>query len=92
MAKGYYLVIQDKTTCGGTIIEGDPNHTLLGRAIAREQDSVTCGQYPGVYNIVGHIPDDSVVGRKFAGTQHSRSSCPCQAGLIPSVTVRTYDR
>jgi uncharacterized Zn-binding protein involved in type VI secretion len=92
MAKGYYLVIQDKTTCGGIITEGDPTHTLMGKAIAREQDRVTCGKFPGIFVIVGHIPADSVMGRKFAGTQHSKSSCPCQANFIPSITTRTYER
>ncbi|MFC0224916.1 PAAR domain-containing protein [Serratia aquatilis] len=91
MAKGYYLVVQDKTTCGGIIIEGDPSHTLFGKAIAREQDRVTCGKHPGMYIIVGHIPGDSVMGRKFAGTLHSKSSCPCQASFIPSMMNDTYE-
>ncbi|QUT17943.1 PAAR domain-containing protein [Rahnella inusitata] len=90
MAKGYYLVIKDKTTCGGIITEGDPTHTLFGKAIAREQDRVTCGKHPGMFIIVGHIPGDSVMGRKFAGTLHSKSSCPCQARFIPSMINDTY--
>jgi hypothetical protein len=91
MAKGHYLVIQDKTTCGGIITEGDITHTLFGRAIAREQDRVTCGKFPGMFIIVGHIPGDSVMGRKFAGTLHSKSSCPCQARFIPSMLMDTYE-
>lgn len=91
MAKGHYLVIQDKTTCGGIITEGDKTHTLFGKAIAREQDQVTCGKHPGMYIIVGHIPGDSVMGRKFAGTLHSKSSCPCQARFIPSMLMDTYE-
>ncbi|GAB2947089.1 PAAR domain-containing protein [Hafnia psychrotolerans] len=91
MAKGYYLVIKDKTTCGGIITEGDPTHTLFGKAIAREQDRVTCGKHPGMFIIVGHIPGDSVMGRKFAGTLHSKSSCPCQARFIPSMINDTYE-
>ncbi|OMQ21469.1 PAAR domain-containing protein [Serratia oryzae] len=91
MAKGHYLVIQDKTTCGGIITEGDTTHTLFGRAIAREQDRVTCGKHPGMFIIVGHIPGDSVMGRKFAGTLHSKSSCPCQARFIPSMLMDTYE-
>jgi uncharacterized Zn-binding protein involved in type VI secretion len=85
VAKGHYLVIQDKTTCGGIITEGDLTHTLFGRAIAREQDRVACGKHPGTYIIVGHIPGDTVNGRKFAGTLHSFSSCPCKARFIPSM-------
>ncbi|WP_156292686.1 S-type pyocin domain-containing protein [Serratia oryzae] len=91
MAKGHYLVIQDKTTCGGIITEGDITHTLFGRAIAREQDRVTCGKHPGTYIIVGHIPNDTVNGRKFAGTLHSFSSCPCKARFIPSMLNDTYE-
>jgi len=91
MARGYYLVIQDKTTCGGVIIEGEPTHTIMGKAVARERDRVTCGVFPGIYIIVGHIPGDAVLGRKFAGTLHSQSSCPCQARLIPSMTNDTYE-
>ncbi|PVZ79397.1 hypothetical protein C9426_33740 [Serratia sp. S1B] len=91
MAKGYYLVIQDKTTCGGIITEGEMTHTILGKAVAREQDRVTCGKHPGTYSIIGHIPGDSVMGRKFAGTLHSFSSCPCKARFIPSMLMDTYE-
>lgn len=91
MAKGYYLVLGDKTTCGGKILGGDPTHTLFGKAIAREQEPVTCGQHPGIYMITGHIPGDSVMGRKFAGTLHSKSSCPCQARFVPSMINDAYE-
>lgn len=91
MAKGYYLVLGDKTTCGGKILGGDPTHTLFGKAIAREQEPVTCGQHPGIYMITGHIPGDSVMGRKFAGTLHSKSSCPCQARFTPSIVIHAYE-
>ncbi|WP_171524053.1 PAAR domain-containing protein, partial [Acinetobacter nosocomialis] len=40
MAKGYYLVQGDKTTCGGKILEGDPTNTIEGIPVTREQDSV----------------------------------------------------
>lgn len=30
MAKGYYLVKGDMTTCGGKILEGDPTDTVMG--------------------------------------------------------------
>lgn len=92
MAKGYYLVIGDKTTCGGKIIGGNPDHRLMGKAIAREQEQVTCGKVPGIFVIVGSIPANSIHGRKFAGTLHSQSSCPCQARFIPSITTKTYER
>ncbi len=91
MAKGYYLVIKDATTCGGMITEGDPTHTLFGKAIAREQDRVTCGKFPGMYAIIGHVPGDSINGRKFAGTLHSKSSCPCQARFTSSMNNDSYE-
>ncbi|MGP9437654.1 PAAR domain-containing protein [Ewingella sp. AOP8-B2-18] len=91
MAKGYYLVVEDETTCGGIIIEGDTTHTLFGRAVAREEDRVTCGKHPGTYYIIGHIPGDKIHGRNFAGTLHSKSSCPCEAEFIPSMVDDTYD-
>lgn len=91
MAKGYYLVLGDKTTCGGKILSGEPTHTIMGNPVAREQDPVTCGQHPGIYKIVGHIPGDSILGRKFAGTLHSKSTCPCQAKFVPSMVNDAYD-
>jgi hypothetical protein len=91
MARGYYLVVEDETTCGGIIIEGDTTHTLFGRAVAREEDRVTCGKHPGTYYIIGHIPGDKIHGRNFAGTLHSKSSCPCEAEFIPSMVDDTYD-
>lgn len=91
MAKGYYLVQGDKTTCGGKILEGDPKNTMAGIPVSREQDRVTCGKHSGTYNIIGCIPQNRVNGRKYAGTLHSKSSCPCAAMLIPSHRERTYE-
>ena len=91
MAKGYYLVLGDKTTCGGKILSGEPTHTIMGNPVAREQDPVTCGNHPGIYKIIGHIPGDSIMGRKFAGTLHSKSSCPCQARFVASMVNDAYD-
>lgn len=91
MAKGHYLGVGDQTTCGGVIIEGDATHVLMGKAVAREQDRVTCGKHSGTYIIVGHIPGDSIHGRKFAGTLNSQSNCPCQAWFIPSLVNDTYE-
>lgn len=91
MAKGYYLLQGDITTCGGKILEGDPTNTLMGIAVAREGDKVTCGKHTGIFKIVGHIPLNSANGRKLAGTLNSTSSCPCNARLIPSHQVRSYE-
>ena len=92
MAIGYYLVQGDKTTCGGRIIDGASNHSLFGKAIARDRDRVTCGKHPGIYMIAGGIADDSVHGRKMAGTLDSVSTCPCKARFVPSMLQDTYDK
>lgn len=47
MGTGYFLVRGDKTTCGGKIIEGADDHTIMGIPQARDMDRVTCGRYPG---------------------------------------------
>lgn len=92
MAKGYYLVQGDMTTCGGKIVEGASDHLLFGKAIARDRDRVTCGQHPGMYMIAGGIANDTVHGRKMAGTLDSTSSCPCRARFVPSMMQDTYEK
>nr|EKU7608040.1 PAAR domain-containing protein [Citrobacter freundii] len=91
MAEGNYLVVGDKTTCGGLIVEGDDTFTIMGIPVAREMDKVTCGQHPGTYMITGSIPGDSLNDRGYAGTLHSKSSCPCQARFIASMVDDTYE-
>ncbi|KAB8308357.1 hypothetical protein EH228_13265 [Erwinia endophytica] len=92
MAKGYYLVQGDMTTCGGKIVDGAGDHRLFGKAIARERDRVTCGQHPGIYMIAGGIANDIIHGRKMAGTLDSVSSCPCRARFVPSMMRDTYEK
>ncbi|CAQ84608.1 S-type pyocin domain-containing protein [Photorhabdus asymbiotica] len=84
MAIGYFLLVGDKTTCGGQIITGDHTMTFNGRATAREGDKVTCGKHPGTYMIVGGVSDVFDMGRKLAGTLDSVSTCPCRARFINS--------
>ncbi|NHB92852.1 S-type pyocin domain-containing protein [Photorhabdus cinerea] len=91
MAIGYYLLVGDKTTCGGQIITGDHTMTFDGRATAREGDKVTCGKHPGTYMIVGGISDMFDMGRKLAGTLDSVSTCPCRARFINSV-MDSYEK
>ncbi|TGF76227.1 hypothetical protein DAH39_30910, partial [Escherichia coli] len=52
MGTGYLLVRGDKATCGGKIIEGADDHTIMGIPQARDMDRVTCGRYPGMFIIV----------------------------------------
>jgi len=92
MAEGYYLVQGDKTTCGGKIITGAEDHSLFDRPVAREQDGVTCGQYPGLFRIAGGIDNDTIHGRRMAGTLDSLSTCPCRAKFVPSMLQDTYEK
>ena len=91
-AKGFYLVQGDKTTCGGRIITGAEDHTLFGKPVAREQDGVTCGKFPGIYKVAGGIDNDIIHGRRMAGTLDSFSTCPCRAKFIPSMMNDTYEK
>lgn len=92
MAEGNYLVQGDKTTCGGRITTGAEDHTLFDKPVAREQDSVTCGQHPGLYKIAGGIDNDTIRDRRMAGTLDSYSTCPCKAKFIPSMWDDTYEK
>ncbi|HAT1610730.1 TPA: PAAR domain-containing protein [Raoultella planticola] len=91
-AKGYYLVQGDKTTCGGRITTGAEDHTLFDKPVAREQDRVTCGKHAGLYRIAGGIDNDTIHGRRMAGTLDSYSTCPCKAKFIPSMMDDTYEK
>lgn len=91
-AEGFYLVQGDKTTCGGKITTGAEDHTLFDKPVAREQDSVTCGQHAGLYKIAGGIDNDTIHDRRMAGTLDSYSTCPCRAKFIPSMMDDTYEK
>ena len=91
-AKGFYLVQGDRTTCGGRITTGAEDHTLFDKPVAREQDSVTCGKHAGLYKIAGGIDNDTIHGRRMAGTLDSCSTCPCKAKFIPSMMNDTYEK
>ncbi|XBS69322.1 PAAR domain-containing protein [Acerihabitans sp. KWT182] len=82
MAQGYFIRVGDKTTCGGTVISGDPAYKMGGRRVARQGDRVTCGKDRKVYVIAGGISSMSSMGLKFAGTLDSVSACRCKARLI----------
>lgn len=85
MAKGYFLHIGDKSTCGGEICTGSATLHFHGMGAARAGDIVTCGKFPGKYEIVGGLPRRRNGGQLLAGTLHSVSSCLCRATFIPSI-------
>ncbi len=85
MARGYFLHIGDKTTCGGEIRTGSATLHFHGIGAARAGDIVTCGIFPGVFKILGGLPNRRNGGQPLAGTLHSVSSCLCRATFIPSI-------
>ena len=90
MALGYFIGLDDKTTCGGKVLESDPGITWSGMQHALEGHLVSCGQNGKAYPICGGVEGFISHGRRVAGTLDSRSGCPCQAELIASVTVHSY--
>lgn len=91
MAKGYILHMYDLTTCGGRVLEGAPNRRTNGTSVARMGDRVSCGKDGNTYRIVGGIGWIKTDGRLVAGSLDSFSSCPCNAKIIPQITVQTYE-
>ncbi|WP_247649082.1 S-type pyocin domain-containing protein [Enterobacter bugandensis] len=81
----------DLTTCGGRVLEGTPNRRTNGTSVARMGDRVTCGKDGNIYRIVGGIGWIKTDGRLVAGSLDSFSSCPCNAKIIPQITVQTYE-
>lgn len=91
MSTGRFIVMGDKTTCGGVVIEGDPNQTIMGKPTACEGHKVTCGKDGKVYVITGGINSYWVMFPKAAGDLDSYSTCNCRARLIPSSSAMTYN-
>ncbi|WP_435608082.1 PAAR domain-containing protein [Pseudomonas knackmussii] len=90
MAVGYFIRMGDKTTCGGTVLEGDSDCTMHGVPQARQGDKVSCGKDGKVYQILGGVHYFRSGGIPVAGSLDSYSSCPCQARLVPSLFDDTY--
>jgi uncharacterized Zn-binding protein involved in type VI secretion len=90
MSKGYFIGLDDKTTCGGKVLDGDTRIMMYGIAHARDGDRVTCGKDGKTYRIVGGISHMISHGKAMAGTLDSHSDCPCKAQLIPSVLTASY--
>ncbi|MFS2200072.1 PAAR domain-containing protein [Pseudomonas sp. Pseusp3] len=90
MNEGHFIGLHDKTTCGGTVLDGHDGIIMFGILHAREGDRVTCGKDGKTYRIVGGISYMISHGAAIAGTLDSYSNCPCKAQLIPSVFGATY--
>ncbi|UFH50529.1 PAAR domain-containing protein [Pseudomonas sp. KNUC1026] len=90
MATGYFIHQGDRTTCGGTVLEGETRFRGYGIPRAREGDRVTCGKGGHIYSIAGGLRNFMLWGRLAAGSLDSVSTCPCQAQLIPSHSSFRY--
>ncbi|VVQ11345.1 hypothetical protein PS918_05336 [Pseudomonas fluorescens] len=91
MAKGHFIRLGDKTTCGGEVKEADTRVMMFGFAHARVGDRVTCGKDHKSYVIEGGVSYINSHGRLVAGSLDSVSSCPCKAGLIPTLFTASYE-
>ena len=91
MVKGHFILLGDKTTCGGEVTGADTSSRMNDRAHACEGDPVRCGVDGKTYEIVGGIPYMRKNGRLRAGTLHSRSGCPCRATLHASDFSASYE-
>ncbi|CAI8890748.1 polymorphic toxin type 44 domain-containing protein [Pseudomonas sp. IT-P4] len=90
MKEGHFIGLNDRTTCGGKVLDGDTRIMMYGVAHACDGDRVTCGKDGKTYRIVGGISHMISHGKLMAGTLDSYSNCPCKARLIPSVMTATY--
>ncbi|ELO8296464.1 PAAR domain-containing protein [Salmonella enterica] len=90
MGRAYFLVVGDKTTCGGSIVSGCTNHTIHGQSTACEGDQYICGSDKQLHQIVGGQPDYFIHGRRATGTAHSVGTCSCRCRFINSHFDVTY--
>lgn len=89
MATGYWIVKGDKTSCGGSVLEGHPKGGKFGSNLNQQAVSgnkVSCGKHSGTYIIAGGHPGEVIHGCLAASTLYSRSTCPCNAFFIPTHT------
>lgn len=91
MATGYYIRLNDKTSCGGFVTQATSRMVLHGIEQSREGDAVKCGVDGKMYRIEGGISHMTSDGIRLAGTLDSVSGCPCKARLEPSLFCATYE-
>lgn len=74
------IVMGDKTTGGGTVIEGCRDSTVNGKPIARVGDKATCPikGHGGIVTILEGDPTHIIEGRPAAG-HGATLSCGCKA-------------
>lgn len=94
MAGGFWIVKGDKTSCGGTVLNGRPEKKIGKKLLltAVNGSPVSCGKHPGTYHVAGGYPGDIIHNAFAASTLYSRSTCPCKAFFIPSQTFMSHSR
>ncbi|MGV3345709.1 PAAR domain-containing protein [Enterobacteriaceae bacterium LUAb1] len=92
MGIGYWIVKGDKTSCGGSVLNGRPEKKIGKNKnyVAVNGSPVSCGKHPGTYSVEGGYPGDIIHGSYAASTLYSRSTCPCKAFFIPSQTFMSH--
>ena len=78
MGTGYFLVRGTKPPAAAKLLKARTTIRSWVFPQARDMDRVTCGRYPGMFIIVGGVPETDIHGRLMAGTLDSQSSCPCK--------------
>lgn len=91
MAIGYYIRLNDKTSCGGFVTQATSRMVLHGIEQSREGDAVLCGVDGKTYRISGGISHMTSDGIRLAGTLDSVSGCPCRARLEASLFCAIYE-
>lgn len=80
------IVLGDKTTGGGTVIEGCQGSTVNGKPIARAGDKATCPTkgHGGIVTILEGDPTHIIEGKPAAG-HGATLSCGCKAQASQSI-------
>ena len=92
MAKRAVICVGDTTSHGGKVLEGSPNDTINGRAIAGVGHKVLCPRCNGEFPI---LPD--LLGRRYPHVIEGRDTAvegmrtACGAVLIASQSSDTID-
>ncbi|MFG6469077.1 PAAR domain-containing protein [Roseateles sp. BYS87W] len=81
-----FIVLGDKTDHGGVVLEGSPVSTVMGKAIARVGDKVSCPKkgHGGTTTIVSGDPTCLIDGKPAA--RHGDKTA-CGATLLATQSV-----
>lgn len=71
-----WVVVGDRTTCGGAVITGCPTFKIRGLPVARVTDKATCPTHKGVFPIVTGDAARIVFGQPVA-RHGDKLGCGC---------------